>query len=157
MANASNWSLGGEGKITWMLIANKSGAEKLRKVLYRWVIFLGEFLHCDYNFLKEIGKIRFNSVNSRKKCSKYGKKSTNFTNHKIEKKTLVQRYICVQRKDPSGPSRMVHTVCHNLGWLRFSVLPAQNFTQEYIIAAGWFFLSFLLSSCAFTLPKIRSL
>jgi hypothetical protein len=48
---------------------------------------------------------------------------------------------------------MVHTMCHNLGWLKFSVLPAQNFTQEYIIA----FLSFLLSSCAFIAQDWKSL
>jgi hypothetical protein len=46
----------------------------------------------------------------------------------------------VDRKDPSGPSRMVHTVCHNLGWLMFSMLPAQNFIQEYIVVAGCFFV-----------------
>jgi len=40
-------------------------------------------------FFEEIGKIRFNSVNLRKKCSKYGKKSTKFTNHKIEKRNTV--------------------------------------------------------------------
>ncbi len=37
-----------------------------------------------------------------------------------------------------GYSRTVHNLCHNLGWLKFSMLPAQNFTQEYIIAAGCF-------------------
>jgi hypothetical protein len=47
-------------------------------------------------------------------------------------------WLEVERKDPSGPSRMVHTVCHNLGWFKFSVLPAQNSTQEYIVAAGCF-------------------
>jgi len=35
----------------------------------------------------------------------------------------------VERKDPSGPSRMVHYVYHNLGWLKFCMLPAQNFIQ----------------------------
>jgi len=35
--------------------------------------------------IEEIEKIRFNSVNSRKECSKNGKKLTN-ENHKIEKK-----------------------------------------------------------------------
>jgi uncharacterized protein (DUF486 family) len=33
---------------------------------------------------------------------------------------------------------MVHTMCHNLGWLKFSALPAQKFTQEYSIAAECF-------------------
>jgi hypothetical protein len=41
-------SLGGEGKVTWAVIANKSGVEK--------VIFLGEFSHCGYKvFLKKLG------------------------------------------------------------------------------------------------------
>jgi hypothetical protein len=42
--------------------------------------------------IEEIEKIRFNSVNSRKECSKNGKKSTNFTNHKIEKKQKIHWY-----------------------------------------------------------------
>jgi hypothetical protein len=32
----------------------------------------------------------------------------------------------------------VPSVCHNLGQLKFSMLPAQNFTLEYIIVAGCF-------------------
>jgi len=56
-------------------------------------------------------------------------------------------WLEVERKDPSGPSRMVQTVCHNLGWLKFSVLPAQNFTQEYIIAAGCFSVFSLVVLC----------
>jgi hypothetical protein len=49
-------------------IANKSGVENS---LYKAVIFLGEFLHCGYKFVfEEIGKIRFNSVNSRKNSRK---------------------------------------------------------------------------------------
>jgi hypothetical protein len=55
---------------------------------------------------EEIGKIRFNSVNSRKKMLKKWKILAKFTNHKIEKKKeiekrkkkLVQRYICVHSK-----------------------------------------------------------
>jgi hypothetical protein len=44
--------LGGEGKITCIVIANKSGVEKPLSA----VIFLGEFLHCDYKFfLKKLG------------------------------------------------------------------------------------------------------
>jgi hypothetical protein len=31
---------------------------------------------------------------------------------------------------------MVHTECDNCGWLKFPVLPAENFTGENIIAAG---------------------
>jgi hypothetical protein len=56
-------------------------------------------------------------------------------------------WLDVERKDPSGPSRLVHTVCHNLGWLKFSVLPAQNFTREYIIAAGCFFVFSVVVLC----------
>jgi hypothetical protein len=44
-----------------------------KRNLYRPVIFLGEFSHCGYKKIKEIGKFRFNSVNSRKKSSKNGK------------------------------------------------------------------------------------
>jgi hypothetical protein len=44
---------------------------------------------------EEIGKIRLNSVNLRIKCSKYGKKLTKFTNHKIEKKNNgTEVYMC---------------------------------------------------------------
>ncbi len=56
-------------------------------------------------------------------------------------------WLEVERKDPSGPSRMVHTVCHNLGWLKFSVLPALNFIREYIIAAGCFSVFSLVVLC----------
>jgi hypothetical protein len=50
------------------------------------------------NFFEEIGKIRFNSVNSRKNAQRW-KKLTNFTNHKIEKKkekkkTGTEVYMC---------------------------------------------------------------
>jgi hypothetical protein len=45
---------------------------KNKELLYRAVIFLGELSHCDYNFFEEIGKFRFNHVNSRKNCSKNG-------------------------------------------------------------------------------------
>jgi hypothetical protein len=38
---------------------------KTKELLYRAVIFLGEFSHCDYTFFEEIGKFRFNGVNSR--------------------------------------------------------------------------------------------
>ncbi len=59
---------GGEGKITWMVITNKSGVEKQKKILYRGVIFLGDFSHCGYKEkFEEIWKTRFNSVNLRKK------------------------------------------------------------------------------------------
>ncbi len=41
----------------WMVIANKSGVEKTKEILYRAVIFLGEFSHCGYEmFLKKLGK-----------------------------------------------------------------------------------------------------
>jgi hypothetical protein len=55
LASGYDWSsLGGEGKITWTIIANKSG---VGKPLYRAVIFLGEFSHCGYKcFLKKLGK-----------------------------------------------------------------------------------------------------
>jgi hypothetical protein len=43
----------------------------VEKPLYRAVIFLGEIFHYGYNcFSEEIGKIRFNSVKSRKKWKK---------------------------------------------------------------------------------------
>jgi hypothetical protein len=66
-------------------------------------------------------------------------------------------WLEVERKDPSGPSRMVHTVCHNLGWLRFSVLAAQNFTQEYIIAPGWFFVFSFVVLCFHIVQDSKSL
>ncbi len=60
--------------------------------MFRKVISLGEFSHCGQIFFnKEIGKIRFKSVNSRKKCSIYGIFLTKFTNHKIEKKKRKKR------------------------------------------------------------------
>jgi hypothetical protein len=56
-------------------------------------------------------------------------------------------WLGAERKDPSGPSRMLHTVRHNLGWLKFSVPPAQNFTQQYIIATGCFSVFSLVVLC----------
>jgi len=48
---------GGEGKITWTVIANKSRVEKQKKFCTRQVIFLGESLHCGYKEnLKKLGK-----------------------------------------------------------------------------------------------------
>jgi hypothetical protein len=42
---------------------------------------------------------------------------------------------------------MVQTMCNNFGWLKLSVLPASNFTQEYIIAAGCFSVFSLVVLC----------
>jgi hypothetical protein len=48
---------GGEGKITWTVIANKSRVKKQKKFCTRQVIFLGESLHCGYKEnLKKLGK-----------------------------------------------------------------------------------------------------
>jgi hypothetical protein len=54
------------------------------------------------NFFEEIGKIRFNSVNSRKNAQRW-KKLTNFTNHKKEKKRKEKNwyrgiYVCTLNK-----------------------------------------------------------
>jgi len=56
-------------------------------------------------FFEEIGKIHFNSLSSREKCSKNGKKRTMFTNCKIEKKRKRKRkhrlrgiYVCTLNK-----------------------------------------------------------
>jgi hypothetical protein len=103
LASGYDWrSLGGKRKITWMVIANKSGEEKKTKeILYTAVIFLGEFSHCGYKiFFEEIGKIRFNSLSSREKCSKNGKNGQCLQTAKLRKKekekenTGTEIYMC---------------------------------------------------------------
>jgi hypothetical protein len=71
LASGYDWrSLGGEGKITWMVIANKSRVEKHKEILNKAVIFLGESLHCGYKEnLKKLGKICFNTLNLKKNSS----------------------------------------------------------------------------------------
>jgi hypothetical protein len=76
LASGYDWrSLGGEGKITWSVIANKSGVEKQNKTNsvqstdFSWWIF-ALWLQL---FFEEIGKFCFDSVNSREKCWKNGK------------------------------------------------------------------------------------
>ncbi len=64
------------------------------------MIFLGEFSHCGYKcFFEEIGGENIYWCEFEKKIIKKRKYSTKFSNHKIgkkkEKKTRVQRYICV--------------------------------------------------------------
>jgi hypothetical protein len=61
------------------------------------------------------------------------------------------------RKDPSGTSRMLHSMCHSCRGLKFSVLPAQNFTRENIIAAGCFTDFSLVMLCFHTAPDWKSL
>jgi hypothetical protein len=56
-------------------------------------------------------------------------------------------WLKVERKDPSGTSRMVHSMCHNCRGLKFSVLPAQNFTRKDIIAARCFAYLSLVMLC----------
>jgi len=69
LASGYDWSSpGGEGKVTWTVIANKSGVGKQKKILYKAMIFLGEFSHCGYKcFLKKLEGKTLISVNSRKK------------------------------------------------------------------------------------------
>jgi hypothetical protein len=45
-----------------------------------------------------------------------------------------------EKKDATGCSKMVHAVClqRQLRLVKFSVVPTQNFTLEYIIASGRF-------------------
>ncbi len=76
LASGYDWnSLGEEGKITWTVITNKSGAWQTKEILYRGVIFLGEFSHCGYkeNSMK-FGKIVLIVwIWEEKKCSINGK------------------------------------------------------------------------------------
>jgi hypothetical protein len=87
LASGYDWSiLGGEGKVTWTVIANKSGVEKQKRILYRAEIFLGEFSHCGYKFfLKKLGK-KIYKCEFEKKMIKKWKYLTIFSNHKIGKK-----------------------------------------------------------------------
>jgi hypothetical protein len=49
LASGYDWrSLGGEGKITWTVIANKSGVEKQKKFCTEELFFLVNFPHCGY-------------------------------------------------------------------------------------------------------------
>jgi hypothetical protein len=66
-------------------------------------------------------------------------------------------WLKVERKDTSGTSRMVHSMCHNCGGLKFSVLPVQNFTRENIIAAGCFAHFSLVMVCFHTAQDWKSL
>jgi hypothetical protein len=96
LASGYDWSsLGGEGKITWTVITNKSGVENKRNSVQRsdfsWWIFA---LWLRRKF-EEIGKIRFNSVNLRKKMLNKWKKLTKFTNHKIEKKKRKEKTLII--------------------------------------------------------------
>ncbi len=103
LASGYDWrSLGGKWKITWMVIANKSGVEKKTKeILYRAVIFLGEFSHCGYKFfLKKLRKFVLIVWVREKNAQKMEKmdnvyKLQNWEKKKKKKKTLVQRYIYV--------------------------------------------------------------
>jgi hypothetical protein len=60
LASHYDWrSLGGEGKFTWTVIANKSGVGKTKEILYIAVISVGEFSHCGYKmFFKKLGRKR---------------------------------------------------------------------------------------------------
>jgi hypothetical protein len=46
---------------------------KTKEILYRAVIFLGEFSHCDQIVFEEIGKIRCNSKKNAQKMEKIDK------------------------------------------------------------------------------------
>jgi len=52
---------------------------------------------------------------------------------------------------------MVHSMCHNCGGLKFSVLSAQNFTRGNIIAAGCFADFSLVMLCFHTAQDWKSL
>jgi len=83
LASGYDWSsLGGEGKITWTVITNKLGVEKQKKFCVKSVFFGWIFALWLNVFLKKLGKIRFNSVNSRKQCSINRK---NWQSHKPQK------------------------------------------------------------------------
>jgi hypothetical protein len=74
LASGYDWSSqGGEGKITWTVITNKSGVEKQKKFCVEKWFYWVNFRAMAKFFFEEIGEIRFNSVNSRKKCSINGK------------------------------------------------------------------------------------
>ncbi len=60
----------------------------------------------------------------------------------------------VERKDPSGPSRMVQTVCHNLGWLKLSVLTRSELYSG-IYYCSW--MLFCLFSCRLVLSHCSRL
>jgi hypothetical protein len=89
-------SLGGEGKVTWAVVANKSGVEK--------VIFLGEFSHCGYKvFLKKLGFFlkycEFVMIKNDQKVGKVDKiyKPQNWE-RKRKRNTGTEVYICVHSK-----------------------------------------------------------
>jgi len=70
LASGYDWSsLGGQRKITWTVITNKFGVEKQKKFCVEKWFFWVNFRAMAKRFFEEIGEIRFNSVNSRKKCS----------------------------------------------------------------------------------------
>jgi hypothetical protein len=65
-------------------------------------------------------------------------------------------WLKVERKNPSGTSRMVHSMRHNCGRLTFSVHPLRTLLGEILLQLDGL-LTFLLSCCAFTPLKIGSL
>jgi hypothetical protein len=57
LASGYDWSsLGGEGKITWTVITNKSGVEKQKKLCVEKWFFWVNFRAMAKPFLKKLGK-----------------------------------------------------------------------------------------------------
>ncbi len=101
LASGYDWrSLGGEGKFTWTVIANKSGVENKRNSVqsndFSWWLF-ALWLQ---NVFQEIGKIRFNSVNSKKNAQKMDKvyKLGNWEKKRKRKRKHWYRGTCVHSK-----------------------------------------------------------
>jgi len=65
-------------------------------------------------------------------------------------------WLKVERKDPSGTSRTVHSMRHSCGGLTFSAHPLRTLLGEILLQLDAL-LTFLLSCCAFTPRKIGSL
>jgi len=101
MATGYDWSSpGGEGKVTWTVIANKSGVGKQKKFCTEQWFFLVNFRTVATNvFLKKLEGKTFISVNLRKKLSKNGKIWQNFQTTKLERKRKKKHgykgiYVC---------------------------------------------------------------
>jgi hypothetical protein len=101
LASGYDWrSLDGEGNITWTVIANKSRVEKQKKFCTEEWFFLVNFCIVATKKIWRNWENSFEYCEFEKKKHIKWKKSTKFTNHKIDnrrkgkKKTGTEVYMC---------------------------------------------------------------
>jgi hypothetical protein len=111
LASGYDWrSLGGEGKVTWMVIANKSGVEKQKKFCTEQWFFLVNFCTVPTNcfwknwefflivWIREKNDKKWEKINKIYKAQTWGKK--------IKIKIGIEVYICVYNTNGFGIETM---------------------------------------------------